>query len=420
MRPYDLAALSVGSLAQHAFRSFLTVLGIVFGVGALVAMLAIAEGARRKTIQDLNTLGVDNLVVLSVKPSGADQKIREGEEQIDLQVYGLTGKDRLRFEGFDNVRRVIGIRDLRRDVYARGKRTDLRVLATEPGFIEATRSRLLAGRFLTETDMAQRNSICVLGREAADTLFPRENPVGSWVRVSDRWYRVAGISDTPSTITIGSGGSLNRGIFVPSTTTDAAYGKRVYRISGAAREAFEIVYDALLVQVLSLGPLAATADRLRSALKATHGLADTQVVVPYDLVRQSERSQRIFAIVMGAIAGISLVVGGIGVANIMLANVYERTREIGTCLAIGARRGDILRQFLTEATLLAGVGGLLGLGLGIGMAAAVTSWAGWETALTPLALALALGISGGIGILAGTYPAWRASRLSPIEALRHE
>ena len=421
MRPGDLLVLSTRSLGLHAFRSCLTVLGIIFGVGALVAMLAIAEGARRKTLKDLDTLGIDNVVVLSVKPPASQEKPKEGagDNYINLSIYGLTDKDRARFSGFDNVLRVIGIRDLRRNVYAQGRQTDLQVLATEPGFVEATRSRLLGGRFLSELDEQQLNQVCVLGQEAAEKLFPKANPVGTWLKVSSSWYRVVGVVSTPSTLKIGSGSSLNRAILVPGATARATYGKRSYSGSGG-REVLEVSYDALLAQVRSLGPIEATAERVRAALLATHKKTDWQVLVPYDLVKQSERAQKIFAIVMGAIAGISLIVGGIGVANIMLANVYERTREIGTCLALGARRHDVRRQFLLEALILSLLGGLMGLGTGVGMAHAVTAWAGWETALTPVSLLGALVIAGGIGILSGTYPAFQASRLAPIEALRHE
>jgi putative ABC transport system permease protein len=407
------------NLGLHIFRSCLTVLGIIFGTGAFVTMLSILEGAHQKELENLETLGIDNIFVQSVRPPETGK--REGEEIAWTPlVYGLDEKDHHRFEKLQEARQVVGLRDLRKNIYAHGRKTDLQVLATEPGFLETSRSGLVAGRFISVADMDQLNAVCVLGEETAEILFRNANPIGKQVRVGTSWYQVVGIIHTPSSLRLGSAGNPARVVLIPYPTANSRHGMSAVRISEGAIESVKVAYDVLMVRVGDLNTIEAAADRIRRTLEVTHKKTDYEVVVPYELLRQREKTQSIFAVVMGAIAGVSLLVGGIGVMNIMLANVYERTHEIGICLALGSRPKDILCLFLTEAWILALMGGMLGLVTGAGMASAITRWAGWATVFTPMTLLGTIIIAGGIGTAAGVYPAVRASHLSPIEAVRHE
>lgn len=416
MKPRHLAWLAFKNLGRHAFRSFLTVLGIVFGVGSLVAMLSITEGARRKAMEEMASLAVENIIVESSEPTGGETAGKNGRHVI----YGLTDRDKKAFEGFHNVRNIVSLRDCRQSIYHKGEKTTIGTVATDPEFKSVGKLKLLEGRFICDADNEKLNRVCVLGTRAADTLFPGQKIGDMSVLIGSTWFDVVGRIEAPSMMRFGFSGDLNNAAFMPRRTADARFGETAFEVIGGGHNvnSTTVAHDALILQTSDLESISHTANRAKRYLMSTHEDADYNIIVPLDLVRQKEASQRIFSIVMATIASISLIVGGTGVTNIMMANIYERTHEIGISMATGARRNDILKQFLIEAVSLSLLGGVMGLLLGVGIAQGVAHFAKWQTTVTPLALAGALIISAVIGLAAGTYPAYRASRLSPITALR--
>ena len=415
--------LTLLNLATHAFRSFLAALGVVLGVGAVVAMMAISEGAKSEALAQIQAQGIDNIVVRSVKPSaGAGEGA--GDEKSSVLEYGVSQADVEHIRTtFENVRTLVSVRDMQRDIYRGGRLTDIRLMGTQPEFLSVTRSRLSdsRSRFLTEYDGREMKAVCVVGVEAARKLFQYRDPIGETISASGVSFQVVGLLENTVGAHLGGVYNLNNLIYVPIQTANAVYGQLLMRInSRTSREMMGIDVDYLYLTVEDIEYIEDTAARLRTYFETKHEKLDYAIRVPYELLRQQEATQRIFTIVMASIAAISLLVGGIGIMNIMLANVYERTREIGTRRAVGAKRQDILVQFLSESVVLTGIGGCLGLALGFGLASLVQTFADMSTQVTPLSIIVSLAVSILTGITFGTYPAWKAANLDPIEALRHE
>lgn len=272
------------------------------------------------------------------------------------------------------------------------------------------------GTFISAYHNDAEMRVCVLGAEVARDLFPVESPVGRRVKLDDEWFDVIGIVGEKAlfTETVGelAARNLNQDVYVPLET----FLRRFARENPLASE-----IDQLTLQVNENADLLQTSAVVRRIIDRRHrGNEDFDLVIPYELLKQEERERRIYNMVLGSIAAISLLVGGIGITNIMLATVLERTREIGIRRALGANRRDILAQFLTEAVGLSLVGGLIGVVLGVSMALIIDTLAEFKTVLSPVAIVLAFGLSGAVGVLSGTMPARRAAEINPIEALRYE
>ena len=281
-----------------------------------------------------------------------------------------------------------------------------------------------SGRFFNEADMDGSASVCVLGAEMVKTLFPLDSPLGRDVRVGGGYYRVIGVMEPRSKVVKTEEGQSVQGtanqMFIPLETAKTRYGEVLVKQRSGSIEAENVQLHEVTVKVASREQVVPVADAIKAVLNHHHKKKDYDVIVPLELLKRAERTKQIFNIVLGSIAAISLLVGGIGIMNIMLATVTERTREIGIRRALGAKRRDIVTQFLVEAVLLSGAGGLFGVALGIAIPMLVTWFAGMKTIITFWSPVIAFSISALVGILFGLYPALRAAEMDPVEALRHE
>jgi putative ABC transport system permease protein len=418
-----LPSISLGfkSLALHKLRSSLTVLGVVFGVGSVIVMLAIGEGARSEAIEKIKELGATNIIVRSVKPPvSADQ----GSGRKVLR-YGLTDDDLERImTTVPSVVSATPTREHRGEVRHLDRRVEARIVGVTPQFMDLHHLSLRHGRFLTDLDLATQAPVAVLAAQTADLLFPYQHPIGRTVRVGeDKYVRVVGVTEPRAPSTAIGGGlppqDYNFDVYVPFTTDRKGFGQ-VVSFHRATQQSEKLDISQITIAVADVSLVKATSQVVSAILDQYHRQEDTAMVVPLELLEKVEQTQRIFAVVLGSIASISLLVGGIGIMNIMLATVTERTREIGIRRAVGARRRDIAWQFLCETVVLSGVGGVVGLTLGIGVALALPRLFPLPTIVVAWAPLLAVAISVSVGIIFGAYPAHRAALMDPIEALRHE
>ena len=417
--------LGVKSLWLHRLRSLLTVLGIVFGVCSVIAMLAIGEGASYTAQEEIKTLGSQNIILRSVKPP-EEQKVSDKGSQSYVLQYGLTYKDVKAIRStIPGVTVVLPARKIRDYVWNISRRVDCEVVGTVPWYPEMRNHRVAEGRFFTDLDMDTKTSVCVLGAEMAPALFPLDSPLGKHVRVGGAYYQVIGIMEArgsgPATdASANASKPASHSMFVPLETVKERYGEVLMRQRQGSFEAERVQLHEATVKVASLEDVMGVADAIKAVMERNHKKKDYQIDVPLEMLKQAEHTKRIFHIVLGSIAAISLLVGGIGIMNIMLASVTERTREIGIRRALGARRRDIVMQFLVETVLLAGAGGVLGVLLGVFIPFIVTQTAGMKTIVTLWSPILAFTISALVGVVFGIYPALRAAEMDPVEALRHE
>jgi putative ABC transport system permease protein len=405
-------------LALHKFRSALATLGIIFGVASVEAMVSISQGAQSEAVERITLLGVDNIMIRSIKPVDAGSHKQENANQ-QILAYGLLRKDLEHFRLTMPTDYAVGSRNMRTTLYTpTGHEMDLAVIATEPEYLALTRSQISRGRFLSQVDMDLRARVAVLGTEAARKIFGYEEPLGQSVKVGKEFYRVEGILDNAAALKDAGGDDINNQVFIPLTTAQAIFGDTSVQSSAGSSEISQIQLDAIGLRMADSELVPAAAERLENYLAQTHKQKDYQFLVPFELIRQKAATQRIFTIVMASIAGLSLLIGGIGIMNIMLANVYDRRKEIGTRRALGARRGDIMSQFVLEASALTTCGGMVGVAVGYGLAKAISVYAGWPTVISPMAIVLGLAMSSLVGIVFGLWPARQAARTNPIEALR--
>ncbi len=395
------------SLGMHRLRSLLSTLGIVFAVMAVVAMLAIAEGARIETMKQIKGLGINNILVRQALLS---------EEQIDRarrrQVEGLGADDIRLLERLPGVTEIAAVRELRADLAELGEAEAVPVLAVTAAYGRSRALRTETGRFIADLDVDNRNLVCVLGADLSRRLEPAGH-INDVLHISGVPHRIVGILHNRETqgnrIAPVAFQDFNNTAFVPLdlapgiNLSDQGYGNLS-----------EIIIS--MKEPAMVGP---ATDAVRRVLRYSRGdVDDFQLILPRELLRQARRTQRIFNVVLGSIAGISLLVGGIGIMNIMLANVSERRREIGIRRAVGASRRNILYQFLGEAVLLTGLGGVFGVILGMLVAFGIDLFVEWPTAVSLWAVLAALSISAAVGIASGLFPAWTASHVDPVEALR--
>ncbi len=424
--------LGVKNILLHKLRSALTVLGVVLGVGSVIAMLAIGEGSKREALEQIKRLGANNVIIRSVKPG------QKGEQESDASSvneqqrtwvleYGLKYKDLERLVAtLPTVRRVLPVALIRKHAQ-RGHRIvmNARVLGTTPEYSLVKNVEVQRGRFITDADLDQTANVAVLGAGAARSLFSYEDPIGEPILIGADVYRVVGVLEEQSAAGVVPGAAeqtdFNNDIIIPLSAAQRRFGE-LQMIAAAGSRSFERVQLSEITLTVSDTTLVTqTAAMARKILLKTHPKADDfEIQVPLELLRRAEQEKRIWNLVLGSIAGISLLVGGIGIMNIMLATVTERTREIGIRRPFGAKRRDITVQFLIETVTLSSAGGLLGILLGLAIPEAVSRLAEIRTYVTWWSVLLAFGISAGIGVVFGIYPARRAALMDPIEALRHE
>jgi len=403
-------------------------LGIVFGVGSVIAMLAVGEGASFEAQEQIRQQGSHNIIVRSVKPPEDETGSRGNSWMIE---YGITGKDLQRIrETIPTVEAIVPARILRKKVWNIGRRVDCDVIGTLPSYSETRNFPVATGRFFSDADMDRQANVVVLGAEVVEELFPLESAIGNSVRIGKNYYTVIGIMEPRGAAPgetakqgkaqAAAAQSSQKNVYIPLSTASSRFGEIIVKQSSGSREVERVEYHEATVKVTNLDDVIETSLIVRDLMELNHERLDFEVVVPLSLLQAAERTARIFNIVLGSIAAISLLVGGIGIMNIMLASVSERTREIGIRRAVGARQRDIVVQFLIETLLLAGIGGIAGVALGIGLPQLITYFADQRTIVTFWSPVLALGISAGIGVMFGLYPAMRAAKMDPVEALRHE
>jgi putative ABC transport system permease protein len=410
---WQLLRVGARSLKLHKLRSALTVLGMVFGVASVVSILAIAEGASHKVQEQLRRLGPDRVLMRSVLPPDAGAR---SSERID---YGLKQVDLERIERLvPGIAAIAPSYEMEKNVHVGATEVFLPLVCTTPSFQDVHQLRLSRGRFLCSNDLETLANVAVLGAHAARTLFGPVDPLGQDIKLGSGQYRVVGLL-APRDEASAAMHDPNGSIFLPLSTGRARL-ENVIRITGAGGRRYEVVeLHQIGLRMRDLDDIDQQAAMLKRLLAMEHPQPDYKIDVPYELLNQSEQTKKVFSWVLGSIAGISLLVGGIGIMNIMLATVTERTREIGIRRALGAKRWHVQLQFLVETIVLSLSGGVLGLVLGLAIPAAVEKLAGYETIVTGQSLALSLGISVLIGIVFGLYPARRAARMDPIEALRY-
>ena len=411
MRVLDAVLTAFESLAEHKLRTALTMLGIMFGVGAVIAMLSIGAGAEEEAMRLIDRMGVRNVLVRA--------KDYEPDELKELRKksVGVSPRDVDAIEeAVADLQAVIPRVEIEPYKVLSGTgKTEAKVYGVAWRHAALVNLELSEGRFFDAADEREHAQVCVLGSAARRELFGAERAVGGHVKVDDVWLEVVGVLAAETT----EGGSIEgvdvgsraREIFIPLSTASRKF-ERDPLDSPLAEIVIRIGEDA------SPREVAATVDGLLERLHG--GVKDYELIVPEALLEQSQETQRLFDIVMGCIAGISLLVGGIGIMNIMLASVLEQTRAIGVRRAVGARRRDIRFQFLVTAFSLSLLGGIAGVLLGVGIANVVATYAGWPTVVTASSIALSTGVSVAVGLISGLYPAIRAARLNPIDALRYE
>ncbi len=422
----SIIRLGVKSLMLHKLRSLLTMLGIIFGVCSVIAMLAIGEGASYEAQEAIKKLGSNNIIVRSLKPAEESREASSGARHMSLK-YGLTYEDAARIQStIPGVARVLPMRIIRENVRFSRNEVPCQVIGTLPFYTEVVGVDVVRGRFLCHQDELHQNNVCAITVGLAARLFPYQDPLEHSIRIDAFYYQVAGIvreKNLPEQRTQTGkmeGEPLDNNVYIPLSTSRTRFGEVLFRRAAGSFQAEEVQLHQVTVQMRDL-PAVETADpQIKTALKRFHDQNDYEIIVPLELLRQAEQTKRIFNIVLGSIAAISLLVGGIGIMNIMLATVTERTREIGIRRALGAKRRDITTQFLVETVVLSVGGGLVGVVVGLATPLAVSHLADMKTIVTLWSVLLAFGISGAVGVIFGLYPATAAAKLDPIEALRHE
>jgi putative ABC transport system permease protein len=414
------------SLLLHKLRSGLTVLGIIFGVAAVISMLAVGEGSSRDAQERIQALGATNIIIKSVKPTDETQAATTGGRGISVLNYGLKYDDYDRLLAtVPTVKKALPIREIRRQVRHLTHAIDGVVVGTTQDYAEFNKLDVDRGRFLTEADNQRYQNYAVLAAGTAKELFPYDDPLGQSVKLGTDYYTVVGVcKERASTGAVGgsfSGKDYNKDVYIPLNTCRLRFGERIMNSRTGSREFEETQLSQITLQVGSIEEVKPSVPIINAAVNPYHPKKDVAYIVPYDLLLEAQRTARQFSIILGTIASISLLVGGIGIMNIMLATVTERTREIGIRRALGAKRRDITQQFLIETVVLSGVGGLLGITVGILIPQLIIYFIPEQRAIvTGTSVILAFGISVAIGILFGIYPARRAALMDPIEALRHE
>jgi len=411
--------LGIENLLLHKLRSFLTMLGVVFGVGSVVAMLSVGEGASKEAVAQIRKLGSNNIIVSSIKSAEEEQA---STMHSHMSIYGLTYDDHRRIaQSFANVQQTAPAKLMRKESRLRERSMELRVVGATPEWFKLVPRDIVAGRVLLQSDQDTRSPVAVLTEYGARKLLATEGSVGQTLRIGGDEFEIVGIIHSES----GQAGNIQIpdqeiDVYIPLEVARRYFGDIFAKRTAGSEEREKVELHQIIVQVDDSRHAEAVGAGVERMLERFHKKKDYVVSVPLALLKQAEATKRTFNIVLGSIAGISLLVGGIGIMNIMLASVTERTREIGIRRAIGAKRRQIIYQFLIETVVLSMAGGLVGLGIGVLIPFMITHFSHMPTVVTLRGILWPLAISMAIGILFGLYPAMHAARVDPIVALRHE
>jgi putative ABC transport system permease protein len=406
--------LGFENLSSHKLRSLLTMLGMIFGVAAVVSMLSIGAGAQHKVMSFIEQMGVRNLIVEAREASNDSSlsKIRRISPGLTLQDYEMIR---------EQVSQIVESTPRKRftptKLIPKAQQDVPVIYGVQPSYLQIAGLRVIRGRFFDFEDNENAAPVCVLGAGAKTSLFGASDAVGQYVKVNDQWFHVIGVVGPQLTTETEVSGlpteDLNNLIYAPVNAV-------LTRLDDADSYLHDEI-DGIYLELKSASEAPVVAEVVRGILNVSHHHAgDFSLIVPVELLAEQQRTERLFNTVMVAIASISLLVGGIGIMNIMLASILERTREIGVRRAVGARKRDIVRQFIIEAILISFAGGIIGVVFGFGMSRLIAWLAQWSTIVTPASILLAFLVSISVGLIFGIYPAVKAARLDPVEAIRYE
>jgi len=434
MKEFENFKLGLVELNSNKLRTALTMLGIVFGVASVIAMLSIGEGARQETLEQIELLGTNNIIITKeeVKPD------KSNENKTSFSV-GLNIKDAKSIKDINPlVEYVTPHKIMEMTTVYKSKIIEAQIVGTSQDYAATYNSQLSEGEFFKEHHLKDYSNVCIIGSGIKKRLFGYENALDKKIKIGELWYRIVGVI-APKNISESSLESFgiddfNLEIYVPYTTMvykmdkpeeqQQNGGGMIFFFGGmenAVQTVDRVSVDQLTVKIKRDASITQAAEITSRILKRKHyNVKDYKIVIPEELLEQRQKTQKIFNIVMGAIAGISLLVGGIGIMNIMLSNILERTREIGIRRAIGATKENILRQFMYEAMIISILGGIVGVIIGFLLTSMITGYAEWRTTITSSSVFLAFTVSVVVGLVFGIYPAKTAAEKDPIESLRYE
>lgn len=399
--------LSLRSLSLHKLRSGLTILGIIFGVASVITMLAVGEGASSAAQASIRKLGSNNIIIDSVK--------KQDEQTEGILTYGITYADIERIQKtIPDIEALARQRIYEGKVRYTGQQADAKVIACDHDMFKVQTIPIKKGRILCEQDLINKNNVCIIDGSLAKKLFPYQDPLEHKIHFKGSYYQVVGITNNTNS----SQKFTDYTVYIPFSSAISNYGEVTTKITKGSYQFERVNVHQLILKLPDTEAVYSAYHRLTRIMNHGHKIADYSIKVPIQLLKQAAETKRMFSILLGSIAGISLLVGGIGIMNIMLATVSERTKEIGLRRAIGAKKKDIVIQFMTEAIVLSLIGGLIGVLLGIVLPLFITKFSGIETAISMTSVIIAFIISGLTGIVFGSYPAIKSANLSPIDALK--
>jgi putative ABC transport system permease protein len=447
--------IAVEAVLANRIRSILTGLGIIFGVAAVIAMLAIGNGAQQEILEQIKLVGVNNIIIKPIVEQ-SEENLGEADDSKNEKKFstGLTLDDKRAI-----LSTIPGITSaspeilLETYIIKNGVRRSAKLVGVEPAYFDIFNFQLAEGKMFNDTQIEKGEAVCIIGKSIKARFFPSENPIGKFIKCGNTWLKVIGLLEerfiSESSISKLGIRDYNMDVYTPLQTVLVRYKNRALLTeemiqsankggagniimfggggssSSSSEETSSSVnyhqLDRLVVQVQETANLSPTADVIVRMLERKHNeVIDYEIEIPELLLKQQQRTNDIFSYVLGAIAGISLIVGGIGIMNIMLASVLERIKEIGLRLSLGAKKSDIVNQFMFESVMISITGGVIGILLGVIMALAVSSFAEIPTVISFGSIVISFGVASAIGLIFGIAPARKAANQDPITSLRYE
>lgn len=428
-------SIALEAVIANRLRSFLTALGIIFGVAAVIAMMAIGNGAQQEILEQIKLVGVNNIVIEPVVE----------QFEVDLGEESDVGKERKKFSpglrmlDIESIKKNIpGIAKISPEIVLEtnivygGVRRSAKLVGITPTYFDVLDFKLNGGRLFSRANEIKGDPVCIIGKAVQSKFFPKENPIGKKIKSGSQWLEIIGVMEERyiSEQSISKLGirDFNMDVYIPIQSMlirfknrDLVTGYNLEEESAGQQNPNYHQIDKLVIQVSESGALNPTAEVISKLLSRRHnGVVDFEITIPELLLKQQQRTQNIFNIVLGAIAGISLLVGGIGIMNIMLASVMERIKEIGLRLSLGAKKSDIVNQFLFESIMISVSGGIIGVILGVLLAYAVSVFGDFPTVVSFPSIILSFGVAATVGLIFGIVPAQKAASQDPITSLRYE